>query len=442
MVARDPIGSLKPAGVARGAALPLGALRMGPSVGTAAGLLPVHLPGEQERRARIWDLGGSLHCSIVGTCLTTAELRVLAQKFGPAHARSSTDHEIHGMAVLAIGERGLLAKQIQKALDRRHAAWVRRLGKVRTPQDLGQAWDEAMRAGDIPGAYWAMLTHPAATAELVRRVFGDVHMLSHLVGAANRADIRRLQQLEEEKAALEDKLSRQQARLRDDISARDAQIRQLGDLLSARMSDGASGFADRRESESEASVLEGLVARLRKQLERETRCRERIEVRAQALAEARTEADRRALSLEAEIAALRGELEAAEHALTAPLDRRGNAHNIPDLQGMVLLYVGGRPQAIARLRSLVAGASGELLHHDGGIEDRADVLAGLVSRADAALFPADCVSHNAALALKRLCRQAGKRLIPLRSSGIASALRALRTANPSRSRSDALADSV
>jgi hypothetical protein len=413
---------------------------MGPGVGAAAGLLPVHLPGEQERPARIWDLGASLHCSIVGTCLTTAELRVLAQKFGPAHARGSTDHEVHGMAVLAIGERGLLAKQIQKALDRRHAAWVRRLGKVRTPEDLGHAWDEAMRAGDIPGAYWAMLTHPAATAELMRRVFGDVHMLSHLVGAANRADIRRLQQLEEEKAALENKLSRQQARLRDDISARDAQIRQLGDLLSARMSDGASGSADRQESE--ASVLEGLVARLRKQLERETRCRERIELRAQALAEARTEADHRALSLEAEIAALRGELEAAEHALTAPLDRRGNADDIPDLQGMVLLYVGGRPQAIARLRSLVAGASGELLHHDGGIEDRADVLAGLVSRADAALFPADCVSHNAALALKRLCRQAGKRLIPLRSSGIASALRALRTANPSQSRSDALAGSA
>ena len=92
----------------------------------------------------------------------------------------------------------------------------------------------------------------------------------------------------------------------------------------------------------------------------------------------------------------------------------------------MLLYVGGRPQVIARLRPLIAAEGGELLHHDGGIEDRADVLAGLLSRADAALFPTDCVSHNAALVLKRLCRQTHKPLIPLRSSGLASALRSLR----------------
>jgi hypothetical protein len=44
------------------------------------------------------------------------------------------------------------------------------------------------------------------------------------------------------------------------------------------------------------------------------------------------------------------------------------------------------------------------------------VLAALVSREDAALFPTGWVSHNAALALKCLCRQARKPLIPLRSS--------------------------
>ena len=59
-------------------------------------------------------------------------------------------------------------------------------------------------------------------------------------------------------------------------------------------------------------------------------------------------------------------------------------------------------------------------------EERRDLLPGLVSRADAAFFPVDSVSHDAALSLKRLCRQAGKPFVPLRSSGIASLLRALR----------------
>jgi hypothetical protein len=43
-------------------------------------------------------------------------------------------------------------------------------------------------------------------------------------------------------------------------------------------------------------------------------------------------------------------------------------------------------------------------------------LAGLTSRADVVLFPVDCVSHDAALMVKRLCRQTGKRFIPLRSA--------------------------
>jgi hypothetical protein len=63
-------------------------------------------------------------------------------------------------------------------------------------------------------------THPATTHELVKRVFGEVHMLSHLVGSANRADIRRLRQFEEDNAALATRIERQQRQLRDGFTAR------------------------------------------------------------------------------------------------------------------------------------------------------------------------------------------------------------------------------
>ncbi|HEX4366020.1 MAG TPA: DUF2325 domain-containing protein, partial [Rhodopila sp.] len=52
-------------------------------------------------------------------------------------------------------------------------------------------------------------------------------------------------------------------------------------------------------------------------------------------------------------------------------------------------------------------------------------LPGLVSRCDFALFPVDCISHDAANATKSLCRQAGKRFIPLRSASVTSLLAAL-----------------
>ena len=67
-------------------------------------------------------------------------------------------------------------------------------------------------------------THPLATEQTCKVVFGDIHMLSHLVGAANRADIRRLAQLEAENVALSDKIRRQESQLRSAILSRDAEI--------------------------------------------------------------------------------------------------------------------------------------------------------------------------------------------------------------------------
>ena len=84
-----------------------------------------------------------------------------------------------------------------------------------------------------------MLSHPAATDAIMRRAFGDVHMLSHMVGAANRADIRRLRQLEEDNAALSAKLEAQQRQLRDGFTARDDKIRLLNEALSRALGAGA-----------------------------------------------------------------------------------------------------------------------------------------------------------------------------------------------------------
>src|SRR5262249_17220129 len=91
-----------------------------------------------------------------------------------------------------------------------------------------------------------------------------------------------------------------------------------------------------------------------------------------------------------------------------------------------LLYVGGRAGQIARLRRHAERCAATLLHHDGGIEASSTLLSGLVARADAVLFPVDCVSHAAVGIVKALCRQAGKPYLPLRSAGIVPFLAALR----------------
>ena len=48
------------------------------------------------RRAKIWELDGNFHCSIIGTCLSAAELKNLLAKLDQA-ALGVSDHEPHGL---------------------------------------------------------------------------------------------------------------------------------------------------------------------------------------------------------------------------------------------------------------------------------------------------------------------------------------------------------
>ena len=152
---------------------------------------PLHLrnaaePADGHRRTRIWELASYLHCSIIGTCLSTSELRGTLRKSGFV-VEGVSDHDLHGQAVGLAARHDRPAKMLNKALDLRHGLVLRQFEKAESEAELTALWVEARQRGDIPAAYWALLTHALASDALIRRVFGEVHMLSHLVGAANRA---------------------------------------------------------------------------------------------------------------------------------------------------------------------------------------------------------------------------------------------------------------
>jgi hypothetical protein len=372
-------------------------------------------------RTRIWEFGVNLHCSIVGTCLSAAELRHIVAKVD-ASAAAVSDHEAHmrGVALAARREGG--ARLLQKALDRKHHAAIARFAKAKDSAAVQGLWEEALGQGDIPGAYWATLTHPATTEEIVKRAFGDIHMLSHLVGAANRADIRRLRQLEEENAALAARLERQQRQLHEGFAGRDATIRRLEAMLARRAAERSDAQTAGPE---EAEATDRLIRDLDRRLAREIARRERSDKRVEGLlAAARAhEAERRRY-----VAALT-ELDAAERELAAVSRPQGaelgGAERPLDLAGMTLLYVGGRANQIPAFRALIERAGGSFLHHDGGIEQGSGLLPGLVARADRIVFPVDCISHHAVAGIKRLCRQAGTPYLPLRTASLACLLAAL-----------------
>ena len=58
-----------------------------------------------DARDRLWELSSNLHCSIIGTCLSTADLRSVLAKLGEPAARTASDHDLHGRAVSRAGRR-------------------------------------------------------------------------------------------------------------------------------------------------------------------------------------------------------------------------------------------------------------------------------------------------------------------------------------------------
>lgn len=96
-----------------------------------------------------------------------------------------------------------------------------------------------------------------------------------------------------------------------------------------------------------------------------------------------------------------------------------------DLSGRCILFVGGRKQNIAHLRKIVESNNGSFAHHDGGMEESMNRLYSLFQRADAVLFPIDCISHAAQTEVKRLCRRWEKPYMPIRRHGVSAFSQAL-----------------
>jgi hypothetical protein len=373
------------------------------------------------RRTRLSELDNNIHCSIIGTCMTTGELRKLVPRYAPALDRkTASDLEIHHTAVelSTLGEAA--AKELNKALDTRHALALKRFKAADDETALAAMWSEALAHGDVPGAYWALMTHPLCSFELRRQAFGDVHMLSHLVGASNRADLRRLTALEEENARLREQNAQQQGR-QQELAAQHHHALELAERQAielAALRERHAGLASSSAADELAQLRAALSTReeqLSLQIIRQAETETLLLARDRAAESLAHEADQ--MKTEAELA--RAEVHALEQALAQTLEHGAETTALPHLHGQCVLYVGGRPQTTQVLAKLVSAAGGELLVHDGGIEDRKGMLASLLPRAQLVVFPVDCISHNAMHVTRQLAERNGIPCHPARNSSIA-----------------------
>lgn len=121
-------------------------------------------------------LGRHLHASVLRTCLPVETLRELLPR-GTVVPREIDDAVITA-AVASAAAAGAEAEALNAALDRHHAPALARFARARSGTELLREWSAAAGSPAMPGAYWALLTHPLADRTLRHLAFGDVEMLA------------------------------------------------------------------------------------------------------------------------------------------------------------------------------------------------------------------------------------------------------------------------
>lgn len=374
------------------------------------------------RRRRLWDLPHQCHCPVVGVCFPLATLRQLVNKALGGKAIAD-DYEVHVGAVAECTRRNPLSEVLQKELDARYAIRVQAFKIAKDTKAVADMWADAVHRGDVPGAFWATLTHPRCDDVLQEVVLRDMHMLQHQAGAAVRMDVTKFNELVKENGVLGRELGRVQERCTQVIAEKAAEIEQLhAQLVHQRAivigKDSRIAFLLQDIEQLKASLPDfENTSRLRKKVDQLTA---------------------RQAELEKYNAQLRQQLNEAQRSLslheseTLPVPAAERHHDSPEespiafhLKEKTILCVGGRNGNVANYRDVIEKAGGNFAHHDGGLEDNQGALDSVLAVADLVICQTGCISHNAYWRVKDFCKRTGKQCVFVENPSTSSLTRTL-----------------
>jgi hypothetical protein len=393
---------------------------------------PGHLSEARRKgRRKLWDIPHKYHCPIIGTCLTVEELRRIADRTANRPDKTLSEFDIHVSFVAAATDRNAISCATYKALEKKYAGSIRRYAQARDAEALIALWGDSLASGDAPGGLWALMTHPYADQPVLTRAYEEIHMLSHQIGAGQRADLKRLAETRSQLEQLQGDFDSLYRRTRMQADVREARIRELETALA------------RQEREcvelrsSERSLREQLAARsiadlqeekalLARQVETFGIELARLRNENEALERARAEAQKDADAAEQARSTAVAECRATERLLAQRLSDQCDGCESQDcarrsnLDGRLVLCVGGRKQLVDQYRVMVSGCNGRFDHHDGGLEDSRQRLEAMLASADIVICATDYVSHGAYYRTKRFCKRHEKPHVLLGNSGVSA----------------------
>ncbi|VXC59577.1 DUF2325 domain-containing protein [Massilia sp. 9I] len=366
------------------------------------------------RRRRVWELSAASHCPLVGVALPLGALRKLVERVTGGRLLHD-DYDIHVGAVSECAVRNPLSEAIQKELERRYAGEIARFRAAKAEAEVAALWAQAVAAGNVPGAFWAGLSHPRCTPGLEQKMCRDIHMVQHQAGACVRADMDKYQALVAENASLVRELARAQQRCQAQLEEKTAQAERYEHGLMAARAAAIAKDTDIHNLRTELARLQAEVPEL------DTRKR---------LANRLAQMEGREAALRAQLAALKAARSVApELPAAASVPAPPAPVEVPiKLVNRSVLCVGGRSGSVPVYRNVIEQVGAQFAHHDGGLEDSAGQLDASLAAADLVICQTGCISHHAYWRLKDHCKRTGKRCIFVDNPSVSSLVRGLQEA--------------
>lgn len=362
-------------------------------------------------------------CPIIGTCLTLKELQKITRRWD--YGGEQTPYELHTWLIQACQTSPAVAKYLQKYFTEKYRGVIKRLDEYEG-EALWPAWKEEVRKGQVAAAFWAIVTRLDVPPAIVARVFGEVHMMSHLQAAEVRTELKEVAAWRRQLQELERRLVRSRQQVATQRQVATELRRQLQELATAhrhlqrqwresqRQVDRLTSGAALAEQQQENESLRQEIRRLQADLAQECQARRQAEKRHTLAAKQTTDSSAPAVPTCPGVPD------------DCPRLRPQDCHlqpgePCPGLCNKHILLVGGFDNLVPYYRGMVEGDFGAIFsHHNGDFRQGQARLALLVKRADAVICPVGVNSHEACLCVKKLCKRQSKPCVMLPKAGLAA----------------------
>lgn len=396
----------------------------------------------KKKHLKLRELEGyAYQCSLVGTCLTLKELRIIGRKAKLMIPHNICDFDLHGRFVSVAKNTTTYAHhQLQKYLDKKYKRSIQIFSRANTEQEIRELWANAVESADIAGAYYALTTHTGTPPELLDEVFGDIHMLSHISGASMRIDMQKHLILKQRVIKLDSLLANKEKNIHTHVKTIQGLNQQL--LYVQQLENKTKLQLEKEVAANDPARIIDLVEQVDKLSKSLNILQKQSLFFADKASHQKAQVKQVELSntsMSEQLFSMTRERDNLEQTLAGFLQpvcsetcskKEKLECESMDLCGKCILYVGGRSKQYRHFRSLVEHYNGRLIHHDGGLEESGQRLTTILSQADTVMCPLNCISHAAMITVKQHCKNNTKSLVMIPKSSLSAFSKGLSEVTP------------